>query len=144
MQVVLMLIGEIVLLGALFAAAWMDYRKKELPLVFILSIVAAGFVFQVIVQRLGIWDILLGGLIGALFLGIGKITKQSFGYGDGLMLIATGIFLGFERNVFLIMLGLFVAAVFSIGLLIFRKKGKKDEIPFMPFLFGGYVLLLAF
>lgn len=134
----------ILLLGFLFVAAWIDYKNKELPLVLIILMALFGIVFQIVVRQVAFWNLFLGCLIGILFLGIGKITRQALGYGDGLILVATGIFLGFSENVLLLLLGVLLASVFSIGLLMFRKKTKKDEIPFMPFLFAGYVFLLMF
>ncbi|MCQ2530367.1 MAG: prepilin peptidase [Lachnospiraceae bacterium] len=138
------IVREILLLGFLFVAAWIDYKKKELPLVLIVSMGLSGIVFQIIVRQMSFLNLLFGSLIGILFLGIGKITRQALGYGDGFILVATGIFLGFSENVLLLLLGVLLAAGFSIGLMIFRKKTKKDEIPFLPFLFTGYVLLLMF
>lgn len=140
---IIKIIETLILLGFLFIAAWMDCKKKELPVLFLLTGIAVGIIFQLILWELSFGNILLGALIGVLFLGVGKITNQGVGYGDGWMLVATGTFLGFQKNVLLVLFSFILAAFFSIGIIIFRKKKKKDEIPFMPFLFGGYVLMLA-
>lgn len=140
----LIVVKEVVLIGFLFSAAWMDYRKKELPLVFIIAGAGIGIILQILSREFSIWNIIIGCLIGVLYLVIGKLTKEAVGYGDGFMLIASGTFLGFQNNVLLLLCGLFLASAFSIGALIFRKMKRKDELPFMPFLFGGYVLLLMF
>ncbi len=136
------IIKEIILLGFLFVAAWMDHKRQELPMGFVILMAITGILFQVTTQQMSFWNLFLGCMLGGLFLGMGKLTNQAIGYGDGWMLAATGIFLGFSKNVFLLLLGVSLAAIFSIGLLIFQKKKKKDGIPFLPFLLAGYVLLL--
>jgi leader peptidase (prepilin peptidase)/N-methyltransferase len=91
------------------------------------------------------WDWLgeavLGGVLGflALFV-IHVIQPRGMGFGDvrlagliGLMLgwlglghLALGLFLGFV-----------LAAVIGIGLIVTRLRGRKDAIPFGPFLAAG-------
>jgi leader peptidase (prepilin peptidase)/N-methyltransferase len=80
-----------------------------------------------------------GVLIGALILLIYHVTKGEIGEGDGWLLIVTGIFLGIGRNFELLMSGLLLAAICSLFLILFKKAGKKREIPFVPFLFLGYM-----
>lgn len=137
------IVKEILLLGFLFVAAWMDHKRKELPMEFVIAMSLTGIIFQIIAQQIHFWNLFLGCLLGGIFLGLGKITRQALGYGDGWMLVATGIFLGFSENMFLLLLGFSLAAIFSIGLLIFQKKKKNDAIPFMPFLLAGYIFLLV-
>ena len=62
--------------------------------------------------------------------------------GDGLILSVTGLGLGFWNNLELFALALFAAALVSIVLLITRLANRKTSIPFVPFLFLGYLLHL--
>lgn len=73
---------------------------------------------------------------------ISKITGGKIGMGDGILLCITGMGLGFWGNLELFGIALFFAAVVSILLLIFRLADRKKSIPFVPFLFFGYVFLL--
>ncbi len=81
-----------------------------------------------------------GILVGILVILISKATKGKIGMGDGLLLSVTGLGLGFWGNLELFALALFAAAIVSIALLITRLANRKTSIPFVPFLFLGYIL----
>lgn len=140
---VLEIISRVVLLMFLGAASLIDYKKRELPLVYISAGFVAGLVFQCIIGNLKVAEIILGSMVGVVVIGVSKLTREAVGMGDGCMLIATGAFLGLIDNLILLMGALILAGVFSAGLLIIKKRGNKYEIPFVPFMLGGYVLVLA-
>ncbi len=86
--------------------------------------------------------------LGGCALGFGvillsKVTGGKIGLGDGILLCVTGLGLGFWTNTELFGLALFLAAVLSILLLILRLVDRKKNIPFVPFLLAGYVILLV-
>jgi len=78
-------------------------------------------------------------LPGAVFLIIGKITNEAVGYGDGIVIIVMGIYLGLWATVSSIMLALLLSALWAIVLTIFCKKKKEDSFAFLPFLLLGYI-----
>ena len=86
---------------------------------------------------------LLGALLpGGLLLLCGRITRQAIGYGDGLLLLICGIYLGGKTAGILFMTGLFFLFPMSLCLLISGKAGRKTQIPFAPFLLASYLLWL--
>ena len=140
---VLKTISKIVLLLFLGGAAFVDYRKRELPVIYIGVGFGVGLILRLVIGEPTLLELFLGCLVGAVFLLISGFSREAIGYGDSLMIIATGASLGLIDNVLLMLCALMLAALFSIGLLILKKMKRKDEIPFVPFLLGGYVLLLA-
>jgi leader peptidase (prepilin peptidase)/N-methyltransferase len=86
----------------------------------------------------------IGGLaIGLTVILLSKVTAGKIGMGDGILLCITGIGLGFWRNLELFGLALFLAAILSIFLLFMKRVDRKQSIPFIPFLFIGYLILLV-
>lgn len=86
----------------------------------------------------------LGGIaVGASVIVISLVTGGKIGLGDGMLLCATGIGLGFWGNLELFAIALLMAAVVSIILLIFRLADRKKSIPFVPFLLASYVFLMV-
>lgn len=69
------------------------------------------------------------------FLGI-----QMLGAGDGLVLVITGILLGFGSNMELLLAGLFLASLYGIVRCLKEGVHSGKEIPFIPFLFLGYLV----
>ena len=70
------------------------------------------------------------------------ISHGSIGAGDGAVLVATGVFLGFWGNLRLLFLALILSALVAGYLLVIKRKGRKDRMPFIPFLFLADLLLM--
>ena len=62
---------------------------------------------------------------------------------DGMILVVSGIFLGFEKNVEVFVMGLFLAGITSLFLSVIRRKGRTYRIPFAPFLLAGYLFVMV-
>ena len=139
----LSILSKIVLLAFLAIAALTDCKSKKISIVFVACGFAVGLTMQILIGELKFYELLGGCALGAIMLLISKLTNQAIGYGDGLMLIATGAFLGIFENVMLLLIALLIAAVISIVLLVIKKKKKNFMLPFLPFLLSSYVLMLA-
>lgn len=131
------------LLLFLGGAAWMDYRKKELPLFYIAGGFLLGILFRILSGADILTEILPGFLPGLACLLLAKLTREAIGYGDALMMIAAGAFCAMPVLLFLLLGGFLTASLCSVLLLILKKRKRKETIPFMPFLLCGYVLTLA-
>lgn len=81
-------------------------------------------------------------LPGLGMLAASRLLKEAIGTGDAYLLILTGFMIGTERNVILILCALMFSAVYAGILLILKRKNKYDSIPFVPFLFVSYILIL--
>lgn len=93
-------------------------------------------------EKLGMVNCIGGLTVGLTTMLISKVTAGKIGMGDGILLCVTGIGLGFWNNLELFGIALFLAAILSIFLLIFRMADKKKSIPFIPFLFAGYLIIV--
>ena len=114
-----------------------DVRKKRIDILPLLAFSVIGAIYQTVTRALTIPDI-CGGMLG-----IAKMTGESLGYGDGLLFLVTGIYLGGWDNCSLLMTSLVLAFVFAIIQILVRKKSAKSEIPFVPFVLSAYVLYLG-
>lgn len=88
-------------------------------------------------------DAAAGAVPGIFCLLLSAVSRQSLGYGDSILILLSGIALGAEQEMRLVMTAFFLAAVWSvIGL--FRKKVKRgSEVPFLPFLLAGWILSIV-
>lgn len=136
------MIENAVLLGGLAVLAYRDWKEKQIYIYipFLLGIV--GLTLHLFLHKNSMADILAGIGVGAVFILISWIGKGCIGAGDGTVLMATGIFLGFWGNLQLIFVAFLLAAVAAVILLITKRKGRKDSMPFIPFLFLAYLLCL--
>lgn len=120
-------------------SAIIDIKRKEVSVKILIIFGVVGLALYIIGRPISLVEEIGGILIGALILLLYHVTKGEIGEGDGWLLIVTGIFLGIGRNFELLMSGLLLAAVCSLFLILFKKADKKKEIPFIPFLFLGYM-----
>lgn len=117
-----------------------DIRKKEIPLI-LLGVGMAAAV-GVTIWRIGngtvfaaqiIWSL----LPGLFFLLVSWCTKEKVGYGDGILLLITGLMVGFYLCFTDLCISLFLSSFFGVLLLFFHKAQKNSRIPFVPFLTMG-------
>ena len=112
--------------------AGMDVRKRQISLVLTGVLFLTGIGWQILVEQTS-W------LEWLLFLTLSYISREQVGYGDGLLLLTVGIWLGFGQTFGVLTLGLILCSVLC-GVLLMRKKiRKQDSIPLVPFLLLGFV-----
>ena len=79
---------------------------------------------------------------GGLFYAIAWASRGGMGGGDIKLAAMLGAFLGWQAGLLAIFLGVLAGGVVGVVLLVLRLRGRKDAIPFGPFLaLGGTVSL---
>jgi leader peptidase (prepilin peptidase)/N-methyltransferase len=85
---------------------------------------------------------LLGGLLGGgLMLAIALISRGGMGGGDIKFAAALGLWLGWQLTLLNLLLAFFLGGVGGVAVLVLRLKGRKDMIPFGPFIAAGAYLV---
>ena len=133
---------KVMVLGLLGLCSLEDVKHKHLTIIYILMFGIGGVVLHLFAPVCSIYSILCGMLLGVAMIVISAITRGSVGMGDGILLVVTGVYLGGYENLELFMTGLLLSALWSLGLLVFKKKKRKDEIAFVPFLLLSYFVML--
>ncbi len=133
---------KLVLGTLLFLCAVQDILRKKIYLWMIGAGAIATLLCLPYCTKLPMLDRIGGLIIGLCIILLSMITAGKIGTGDGALLCITGLGLGFWRNLELFGAALFLAAAVSIILLIFRLADRRRSIPFVPFLFAGYLILI--
>ena len=134
---------KFVLLGLLSLCSWEDIRKKELTVAYILLFGIGGVWLHLFFPVCSIYSIAWGIFLGAAMMFFSWLSKGSIGMGDGVLLVVTGVYLGGLGNLELFFTGLLLAACWSLGLLVFKRKRGKETVAFAPFLLASYLVMLA-
>lgn len=132
------LICRVVFAGYLGVLTVMDIRNKRLNLLFLLSgflLMTAGFFCKREIHPL---LLATGAGVGIVFLLASRVTGESFGYGDSILIMIMGGFLGFWDILSLLTAAFLLAAVFSVIMLVRKKFNRKTAFPFVPFLMIAY------
>lgn len=132
------LICRVIFAGYLGVLSVMDIRNKRLNLLFLLSgflLMTAGFFCKREIHPL---LLATGAGVGIVFLLASRVTGESFGYGDSILIMIMGGFLGFWDILSLLTAAFLLAAVFSVIMLVRKKFNRKTAFPFVPFLMIAY------
>lgn len=88
----------------------------------------------------GIKRVIPGMLPGICCLIVSFLTRQALGYGDSILIIICGMALGIEKMYAVLITGLFWAGIWAFIAWRFTGKSRSEEIPFVPFLFAGFMI----
>lgn len=130
---------KILVISLLGITGVIDIKHKKINILLLVPFMIAGIICQVIYHRGSIPSILGGMGIGVVMVAVSMITREKIGSADSLLLIVTGLYLGFFDNLFLFLSASLLSAVFGILLLIIKRVNKNYEIPFIPFLFIAFI-----
>ena len=117
----------------------MDIKWKKLSLAVLISgfiLLPAGFLCG---RSIHIILLAAGAGVGIIFLIVSRVTEEAFGYGDSILIMIMGGFLGFWNILSLLVAAFSMAALFSIFMLIRKKFHRKSAFPFVPFLTAAYI-----
>jgi leader peptidase (prepilin peptidase)/N-methyltransferase len=138
------LVAALLLLAALVVITGIDLDHQIIPDVITLPGIVVGAGLAVALHPAAWLDTLLGILAGGgLFFVIIVVSRGGMGGGDMKLGAMMGAFLGWKLVLLAILLGVFVGGAVAVTLLATGAKGRKDPVPFGPFLaLGGAVSLL--
>lgn len=137
---------------ALLCAAVFDRRTHLIPNFLILSMFFFGVIIlggEFLFDRSTFLPAFVSAIVGLVFCFpvfylLCVVTRDGLGMGDVKLISAMAWLLGAPITLLSVLFGLILCALVAIGLMLTKKKNKTDFIPFGPFLFGGYLLLIIF
>ena len=137
------LVPALVLAAALVAVTGIDLDHQIIPDVVTLPGIAAGLAFSLITGQPRWTDALIGVLVGGgIFFLIIVASRGGMGGGDMKLAAMLGAFLGWRSLLVAILAAVLAGGILAIALLALRRRGRKDAVPFGPFLaMGGLVAL---
>lgn len=147
----LKLIQFLLLTPMLVSAFCIDYKLQIIPNRLTLTMFETGIVFSFLrgLNNLNVAvEMWLGMILGAgifiilTFLGNIVFKKETMGFGDVKLMGALGLFLGWRNIIAITILSFFIAAIFSLVLIIKNKIKKQDISEFIPF--GPFIVLATF
>lgn len=131
--------AEWMMLGILAGFGVYDLKTKTIPVAAV-AVATIGVLVYRLFSGAEVIELVLGVIPGALVVILAYVTKESIGIGDGLVLCMLGLFCGWRQCLAAFGMALVLTAVLAMILLVCRRAGRKTELPFLPALFGGYLL----
>lgn len=134
-----------VLTSLLIVITFIDLERQEIPDELIIFGLIAGLLINLYHIKahmiIGILGFILG---GGLFLIIAMVTSGAMGGGDIKLMAVLGLFFGWKYIIMIALFSFIIGAVVSLLLVAFKKKGRKDFIPFGPFIATAAIAVIFF
>lgn len=124
----------------MIAASAEDLKNLEISILMPVSCGIVSCTFFAVGISKGEMDILgmvLALIPGAILLFLAFATRQSIGYGDGLMAISLAPFLGLRQMCFCIVVAFTLSSILAVLIMLLKKGDRKARIPFIPLLAIG-------
>lgn len=127
----------------LLMASLIDYKTLMIPNEIVLLGLALGLVTVWINPMVSLQE----SLIGFLALGVGMalisfVSKENIGYGDAKLISIIGLLLGWKIGLVTAFIAFAFSALVGLFLLTFKIKGRKEMLPFAPFLLISFVVII--
>jgi leader peptidase (prepilin peptidase)/N-methyltransferase len=142
------LLSALVLLSVLVAITGIDFDHQLIPDVLSLPGIALGFLLSLVPGHIGWVDSALGVVGGAgvfvVIIAASSLVlgQPGMGVGDVKLGAMLGSFLGWKLALLSILLSVLIGGPLAAALLATGQKGRKDPVPFGPFLaLGGAISL---
>lgn len=133
------IIFQFLFLLYLLVLSWMDIRSRKLSLWLLLAGVPVSVISGIFAADIPAVILTAGGTVGILFLIISRSTGEAFGYGDSILILVMGSFLGFWNILSVLTAAFLLAAVFSAVMMAAKGFTRKSAFPFVPFLTAAYL-----
>ena len=134
-----------ILVSFIIVIGMIDYKTKFVYTCTTLTGVIIGFVFFIIesiIKGKINTDSLIGLAISGIFIGLIVFLTHGMGEGDIEIAAMCGIFLGIKGTVFMLFSAIVIGGIAGAIALVLKKKGRKYEMPFGPFLAIGTILAI--
>ena len=117
-----------------------DLKTKQVRVIEIIIFGVLGILINIVYRPHTLISVAGGVGIGLLTIIFSYLSKEKIGMGDAYIITVTGLYLGFIDTAVLLWFSSALAGI--TGIILIRKyDNPKLELPFVPFLLLGYMIM---
>ena len=132
---------NVIYIAILLCVACQDYKTRIIRNKFHIIIFSLAIVQMLLIPEYRMLDRLIGMLaVSAPMLLLTLLIPRAFGGGDIKLMAASGFFLGMRLILCAMILAIIAGSVYGIIMLKNRKRDRKDQFAFGPFLAIGLAI----
>ena len=134
----------VLFIGLLGVTAYQDRRNQKISNRWIVALSMVNLLSLFFDPEISLWNRLVGmGIVSIPLLIVSIAVPGAFGGGDIKLMAVAGFFLCMRRIAFSFVIGVVLAAVYSIILLIGGKADRHTKIAMGPFFTAGIIAALC-
>ena len=115
-----------------------DIRSRSVSAVRLIIFAVGAVAVNIIFYYQSIWSMIGGIAVGAVLFLYALLTSESIGYGDCLIFVCAGAYIGFADNLELLSVAL-AGGIYALA----AHKTIKTRIPFVPCIMAVYFIMLV-
>ncbi len=133
----------------LVAVLFIDLELRLIPTPLIALLVLLALVSAAAWPGLGLWNAILGGVLGYASFGLLVIAARvvfgegAFGLGDANLALAIGCITGYPLVVFALSSGVFLGGLGALFMVAVARRGLRSTMPYGPYLVLAVLYVLA-
>ena len=138
-----MTLGSIYMMVILLIGSVYDWKYFSLPMWLLAAGILGGLggvLYSLFGEDVSVISVGVAFLPGVIALILSYITGEQIGYGDGLLLLAMGGCMGLRQTIMVVGIALGATFVVSVALVLLKKVGRTQKLPFVPFLLAGWIM----
>lgn len=143
LQLSILFLKAIVLSTILIVVSFIDLKHRIIPNSIVIVTLLLGIIF-LFIGDISLMNSILGMIFGGGLLLLFALIPGAMGGGDIKIMFALGAFLGYRKTLWALILAFVLASIISVMLILFKIKGRRDHIPFGPFLALGTFISFLF
>lgn len=135
------MVRTVVLLGCLGLMSIEDIRKREISSMWIILLGVIGVPIMTALGEFRSALFLIRFVPGVVCVMLAWVTREQIGYGDALLLLVLGFYLDVNLLMNVCMVAMTLVGILSLVLLVVAKQSRKSELPLIPFILLGYLVV---
>ena len=130
----------------LIVIGMIDFDTTDVYLSTTLTGIISGILFVIIafISRGSYLPFIFGGILAGGVIALIILVTHGMGWGDFEICLLCGLFLGFKSSIVMLFFSFIFGGGIGALLLLTKKKGRKDHIPFGPFIVMGALVAMFF
>lgn len=117
-----------------------DLRTKNISMIIVGIWAVIGIIIQMLNEDLICINRLVAMIPGVFLYFFAKISGEKVGFGDAWTIIVMGIYMDIGDVLIVGVFSITISGIVALLLIVIWKKKRDYEIPFIPFLFAGYLM----
>ena len=143
----------------LIMCSYTDLRERGISVMLLAAFLTSSILLMIGVSILGDKYVMLKGMLlyepgvlsivsalvpGIVLFAVSRISGGAVGMGDVYLILILGFMIGFEKITALIFVSTAITALFGMFYMISGRGGRKDSLPYAPFMLAAYICIMSF